>query len=127
MKCKYCGAPLSDDTTKCPFCGAFLENEKKSSTQTSQEQQSTQAQPQQPFQTNTTNQTPTDDSSKTMLGLIAGLFLGFFALFIALLYPSGSNARKTFIKGCIIALVLGVVVPIAIFALIFIGIAIFTI
>jgi hypothetical protein len=56
--------------------------------------------------------------SKKLVGFILGLFLGLLGLIIgALMYPSGSYERSTFVKGWIACLVLEILVIVALIIL----------
>ena len=74
MFCPKCGNEIDDDADVCVKCGHLV---KKSS--------------------------PEYNVSKTGIGVVMALFLGVIGLIIGIcLYPDGTLARKTFIKGCLI-------------------------
>ncbi len=71
MYCPKCGNEVNDDAEVCVHCGRSLTKTK-----------------------------PEYKESKTGLGVVMALFLGIIGLIIGImLYPSGTVARKTFIKA----------------------------
>ena len=71
MYCPKCGNEVNDDAEVCVHCGCSLTKTK-----------------------------PEYKESKTGLGVVMALFLGIIGLIIGImLYPSGTIARKTFIKA----------------------------
>lgn len=80
MYCKKCGAQIDDEAVICPKCGCETGVKKTVNTE--------------------------NDESKTGIGAIFGIFLGIVGLIIGIcLYKDGSIARKTFIKGWLIAFI----------------------
>lgn len=110
MYCRQCGSQIADDTPKCPYCGCtFDHNQQATNTSTT---------------TNTSANAQGADEPKTVIGVIMSIFLGVIGIVIGLLmFPEGTVARKTFIKGWLIAFivqtVLGVIFGIIIFAIAF--------
>lgn len=91
MYCPNCGNNISGNGNHCEYCGTSLKNKMSSS--------------------NSYN--PENQTSKTIVGFILGLFLGLIGLVIGILmYPSDTLARKTFLKGWLISFALGVIVSI---------------
>ena len=92
MYCPKCGNEVNDDAEVCVHCGCSLTKTK-----------------------------PEYKESKTGLGVVMALFLGIIGLIIGImLYPSGTIARKTFIKAwCItyaVVFVFAIILVIIIFA-----------
>ena len=74
MYCKHCGKEVSDNAVICIHCGCSIS---KTSTDVS-----------------------LSGESKSGLGALLGILLGLIGLIIGLLmFPTGSEERRTFIKG----------------------------
>lgn len=84
MFCKKCGKEVNDEAMVCVHCGCSIKED----------------------------ETKKDlNESKTVIGVLMGLFLGIIGLVIGIcLYPSGTVARKTFIKAWGITFGIGVAV-----------------
>ncbi len=88
MYCSNCGNHISNNANHCEYCGASTKGVQSSS--------------------NAYN--PEHQTSKTIVGVILGLLLGLIGLVIGILmYPSNTVARRTFLKGWIIAFVISVI------------------
>ncbi len=75
MFCPKCGEEVVDDAVICVHCGRELKLENKE-----------------------------NDENKTSMGVLLGIFAGIVGLIIGIcLYPEGSVARKTFMKGWVIS------------------------
>ena len=108
MFCKYCGKLIPDDTKVCPYCDRKTnQNEIGNSVYSD-------------FKTNPNGieNRPYSAESKTGMGVLLCLFLGFLGLIIGLLlYSAGTYERESFISGwskcffaeIIIGLILGVI------------------
>ena len=84
MFCQNCGKEVSNESKVCVHCGSTVHGGGASST--------------------TRAANPEHDESKTFLGVILALFIGVIGLVIGIvMYPEGTVARKTFIKGWLIA------------------------
>ena len=98
MFCISCGKYNPDNATSCKYCGGSLTNRAPVSQQSQYR-----------------SQYKSYGESKTVVGVLLGLFLGLIGLIIGVcLYPSGSEERSTFIKGWIIAFVIGAIVSLII-------------
>ena len=94
MYCKHCGQEINDNAAVCIHCGCAVSNA--------------------PAQTQ--HSAATKGESKTGLGILLGLLLGFIGLIIGIcMYPSGSVERKTFTKACGITIAISVGVSVLIF------------
>ena len=101
MYCPNCGNHVSSNTIYCPNCGAAV------------------------AKSNAFDENHTFDNPKTAIGVILAIFLGIIGLVIGIvMYPTGTVARNTFIKGWIIGLVVsiivGVIVAIFSYAMLFV-------
>lgn len=88
MKCKNCGASITDFTKKCEYCGGIEHIVQK---------QAEESQPQEPVK-------PIihidETKSKLWLGILCGLFFNFFGFIVGyVLFREGTLARQTFMKG----------------------------
>lgn len=84
MYCNKCGNQLDDNAVICPKCGCVTSKADLTSVQ---------------------NQTP-----KMGMGVLLGLVLGLIGLIIGVcMYPSGTTARSTFLKGWWIAFAISIV------------------
>ena len=84
MYCYNCGKEVDDKAVICVHCGVELKKREELEEDTLE------------------NREP-----KTLLGVVFALFLGLIGLLIGvLIYPAGTVARKTFLKGCIITLLI---------------------
>ena len=102
MYCKHCGKEVSDNAVICIHCGCSIS---KTSTDVS-----------------------LSGESKSGLGALLGILLGLIGLIIGLLmFPSGSEERRTFIKGWGIAfgISMGVVLLFYIICIAIIGVSLF--
>ena len=96
MYCRKCGAQIEDNDFYCPYCGEMTNSSQPSNTQTNNNVGGYN----QP--SNNTNNAQYN-VSKTGIGVIMLLFLGFLGLIIGvLMYPAGTYARKSFVKGWVI-------------------------
>lgn len=88
MFCKKCSEKIEDGYEICPKCGSYIaEKSNKESLEL--------------------------DESKTGIGVLCGLFLGIIGLAIGLcLYKEGTESRKTFMKGWVIAFVSAIIIGI---------------
>lgn len=96
MYCRKCGEEIDDKAVICPKCGCYTDKEEKKVDSENGE-------------------------SKTGMGVIMAIFLGLIGLLIGIaLYPSGTVARKTFIKawGLTYVICIGVVL---LFTIILVG------
>ena len=76
MFCKKCGKEINDDAVICIYCGCSTE------------------------ENNSVQKNDDFNVSKTGIGVLLGLFLGIIGLVIGIcLYPTGTIARKTFLKA----------------------------
>ena len=83
MFCQHCGQEVKDEAVVCIHCGCQIRELDYQKTAT-------------PVPGANANY----DSSKTGIGVVMALFLGFIGLIIGLIiYPYGSEARRTFVKG----------------------------
>ena len=87
MYCKKCGKELNDDAVVCVHCGCEVKSGHYGVVRDTTE-------------------------SKTVVGFLLGFFLGLLGLFGLLLYPAETNARRTFLKGWLIAFIAQVVITI---------------
>ena len=88
MFCKKCGNEVNDEAVICIHCGCELDNGK----------------------------TKDNNQSKTGIGVVMALFLGVIGLIIGIcLYPSGTIARKTFVKAWIWTFVIGAAIVLIIY------------
>lgn len=96
MYCRNCGKEVDEKAVICIHCGcAIWEN-------------------QQP------NANPEINTPKTTMGVLFGLFLGLIGLVIGIcLYPEGTVARKTFMKGWLTAFLIEIGVLVLLYVLIF--------
>ena len=91
MFCQKCGEEINDEAVVCTKCGCAVEKNQKPE--------------------------PRPDEPKTVIGVVAGLFLGLIGLLIGIcLYKEGTIARKTFIKAW--AITFGVVFAICLIVVI---------
>lgn len=75
MFCKNCGKEVNENAVVCIHCGCSLKQ-------------------------SATEKTGDMNESKTGMGVLFGLLLGFIGLLIGfLMYPAETVARKTFLKG----------------------------
>ncbi len=83
MYCKHCGKEIADNAVVCIHCGCSV--------------------------VDIPAQNPEHLESKKGTGILLGLFLGLIGLIIGvLMYPSGTVARTTFIKGWFIGLIIDI-------------------
>ena len=100
MYCRNCGEKLNDSDIFCSKCGAKAE-----------EIRTNKDIPQAPNPTANGNTSQAIVESKSGMGVLFALFLGIIGLIIGvLIYPYGTQARRTFVKGFWItyAVVLGI-------------------
>ena len=70
--CIHCGKEIKDEAVVCPSCGCSVKETKEQDY----------------------------NESKAGIGVLCAIFLTFIGLIIGLIiYPSGTNARRTFLKG----------------------------
>lgn len=82
MYCKTCGQKIRKDAVICPHCGCQTGYKK-------------------------------EGTSKKGIGFLLGFFLGIIGLIIGIcMYESDSTERKTFIKGWLIAFIIGMVLSV---------------
>lgn len=97
MFCQKCGKEMEDDTKFCPHCG-----EKTSQNESVQQTQTT--------------IDPQYNVVKSGVGVLLAFFLGLIGLIIGVcIYPAGTLARQTFLKGFWITF--GVIAGVALFAI----------
>ena len=107
MICPKCGKEVADDAAFCASCGVSLK-----------EQHSTSSASREVRYVSPAHKSEYDDS-KEGLGVVMALFLGLIGLIIGVcLYPSGTNARKTFMHGWLLTygIAFGIVIIIGIIA-----------
>ncbi len=91
MYCRKCGEKIDDDAVFCMFCGSPT-NELASETKPAN---------------------PEHDEPKTFMGVLLALVLGIWGLLIGLfMYPSGSYARKSFIRAWVTTIIVSTVIGI---------------
>ena len=96
MYCKKCGVQIEDDSTYCPYCGEITNSSANANTQINNNGGNF-------SQPSNNNNGAEYNVSKAGIGVIMSLFLGLLGLIIGvLIYPSGTVARKTFVKGWLI-------------------------
>ena len=96
MFCKNCGKEINDKATICIHCGCSTGN-------------------------NNVDEEFTNVSKKT-IGVLMGFFLGLIGLVIGIcLYPSGSEARRSFVQGWGIAFAISIGLSILLYAIMFAG------
>ena len=95
MYCKNCGKEIDDKAVICIYCGCATGN---GTVNVSSEEK---------------NNTP-----KGWVGFLFGFFFGILGLLGLLMYPDGTIARKTFIKGWLITFVVCTVLEI-VFAILY--------
>lgn len=98
MFCRKCGQEVDDEAVVCVHCGCATKDEPKKI------------------------QDPNLNMSKTGWGVMASLFLGLIGLLIGfMLYPEGTIARKTFIKGWVVTFIVSMVVAVLSYILLIIS------
>ena len=115
MYCSNCGKYNVDGVKECKYCGCGVLTKKP--TKLPEEEKFV------PF--NYSNKKTTKSktyyylgSSKTGLGFLAGIFLGFMGLVIGLLYyPYESIERDTFVSGWLVAFWISVIIAVIAFAI----------
>jgi hypothetical protein len=92
MYCRHCGKEVDKEAVVCIHCGKLLR------------------QIHQPVKKN-----PAYETSKAGMGVLFALLLGLIGLIIGIaIYPSGTEARDTFVKGW--GVTLGVLIGIVLFS-----------
>ena len=82
--CTHCGKELKYEAVICTGCGCEVKNN---------------------------NNLLKYNEIKTPLGILFAIFLGIIGLIIGIImYPSGSEARKTFVKGWLITFVICILI-----------------
>lgn len=130
MFCRNCGKPIDDEAMFCPACGSpTTEGNDKKEKNNDEKQNASKS-----GENNATNENKSKDelaskmqsiknnpdydidnhqvenNSKTSIGVVLGLFLGFIGLIIGLLlYNNENESRQTFIKGWVIGFVVCIV------------------
>lgn len=90
MYCRFCGKEVREEAVVCVHCGCELDNGK--------------------YKDNNT--------SKIGMGVLLCIFLNVIGLIVGLLlYPGGSIARKTFIKGWLITVIMSFIITLLIFGI----------
>ena len=88
--CKYCGKEVNLYAEICPHCGRRIREIP-------------------------TYSNPEHQYSKTGVGVAMALFLGIIGLIIGMcMYPSGTPARETFIKGWVTTFIITIVIGVLI-------------
>lgn len=99
MFCPKCGKEVVDDAVVCVHCGRAIKEEPAA----------------EPKVVNKEHNEP-----KTGIGVLLGIFLGLIGLIIGIvMYPEGTVARKTFIKGWLIAFLVSLGISIVMYIIIF--------
>lgn len=102
MFCRKCGQEIDDEAVVCIHCGCAAKD----------------VQPQPAQVVN-----PSHNEPKTILGVVAALFLGLIGLIIGICaYPEGTVARKSFVKAWVVTWLVSVAV-IILFYIIIIAVA----
>ena len=93
MFCKKCGKEVNDDAVVCIHCGCAIKEDL---------------------------QQKGYDEAKTGVGVAMAIFLGLIGLIIGVcIYPAGTIARKTFVKGFWITFGISAVVLVLFYGIIF--------
>ncbi len=107
MFCKNCGAEIEENSRFCAHCGTEVNKKIENS------------EPIDVKETKTTQSEVEIDEPKTGMGVLMGLFLGLIGLVIGLLlYKENTIARKTFIKGWVVTVVISVIISILSYGLV---------
>ena len=101
MFCPKCGKQIQDDAVVCVHCGRQVKEDPK---------------------------TKDYNTPKTGIGVVLGLFLGLIGLIIGIcIYPVGTIARKTFMKGWMITFFVCLGISIVLFIILLsVGTSMFT-
>ncbi len=101
MFCPKCGKEIQDEAVVCVHCGRQVKEDPK---------------------------TKDYNTPKTGIGVVLGLFLGIIGLIIGIcIYPEGTIARKTFMKGWMITFFVCLGISIVLFIILLsVGASMFT-